>query len=125
MNRKLCSACKAEIDSAATRCPHCRARQAEAPPMHRDMPGRMLGGVCAALAAELGVDPTLVRVGFAIAAALSGGLAIGVYVLIWVLTPFGPQDRSPASRVLDWVDRLVGSSAQPRRDAEEGPPRPS
>lgn len=125
MNRKPCSACQTEIDAAATRCPHCRARQADAPPAHRDLPGRMLGGVCAAIAAELGVDPTLVRVGFAIAAAVSGGLAVGVYVLIWVLMPFGARDRSPASKVLDWLDHLIGSRAQPRPDAEDHPPRPS
>jgi hypothetical protein len=71
------------------------------------------------------VDAALIRVGFAIAAAVSGGLGFGVYVLIWVLTPFRARDRSPASRVLDWLDRLTGPSAQPRPDAEEHPPRPS
>lgn len=54
--------------------------------LRRDPHRRVLGGVCAGLAARLGVDPLLVRVGF-VAAALAGGIGVAVYALGWVAIP--------------------------------------
>ncbi len=56
------------------------------PPLRRDPGGRVLGGVCAGLARQLGVDPLVVRVAF-VAAALAGGLGIALYALGWVAIP--------------------------------------
>lgn len=119
MDKKTCPTCRSEIEAGALRCPHCRARQPDAPPMHRDAPGRMLGGVCAGLARELQVDATLVRVVFAAACLISGGLAFGAYIVIWALTPFQAGGRAPATRALDWLEGLLGSSTTPRPDRDE------
>jgi signal transduction histidine kinase len=54
--------------------------------LRRDPAHGYLGGVCAGLARELGVDPLVVRVGF-IAAALAGGVGIAIYALAWALLP--------------------------------------
>jgi phage shock protein C len=119
MDKKTCPTCRSEIEAAAFRCPHCRARQPDMPPMHRDVPGRLLAGVCAAIARELQVDATLVRVVFAVGCLISGGLVFGAYVMIWLLTPFQASGRAPATRALDWLDGLLGSSTAPRPDRDE------
>lgn len=108
---RTCASCASEINPKAVKCPHCRARQAGAPPMHRDVAGKVAAGVCAALAAELGVDVVLVRVGFALAAITSLGLAMWVYALIWFVTPAEANGKSPMTRVTDWLNRVTSRSS--------------
>src|SRR5439155_5790888 len=95
MDKKTCPTCRSEIEAAAFRCPHCRARQPDMPAMHRDVPGRLLAGVCAAIGRELQVDATMVRIAFAVGCLVSGGLVFGAYVMIWLLTPFQASGRAP------------------------------
>src|SRR3954452_9636345 len=45
-----------------------------------------LGGVAAGLGRHLGIDPTLVRVAFAVLA-LFGGSGIALYVILWIVLP--------------------------------------
>jgi signal transduction histidine kinase len=59
-----------------------------APVLRRDTDHRVIGGVCAGLARQLGVDPLIVRVAF-VAAATAGGLGVALYVLAWVFIPAG------------------------------------
>lgn len=47
----------------------------------------MLAGVCAGLAHYLRVDPTLVRVGFAVLAIITWGVALLAYLVAWLLMP--------------------------------------
>lgn len=107
MEARNCAACSMEISARASKCPYCLTRQPNAAPMHRDYPQRKIGGVCAAVGQQLGLDPVLVRVAFVVAALLSGGLTVGVYLLIWLVTPNKPGERSTFTRLLDWVDGLV------------------
>ena len=62
-----------------------------------------LAGVCGGVAAHWGVDPVLVRVGWALLA-LTGGVGIVLYVAGWLLIPVEGQDRST-------VDDLFGGPA--------------
>ena len=55
--------------------------------LRRSRSDRVLGGVCAGIARYLGVDPVAVRVGYAIVAFVSGGLAVLAYPVLWVLMP--------------------------------------
>jgi signal transduction histidine kinase len=66
--------------------------------LRRDPERRVLGGVCAGIAGELGVDPLVVRVAF-VAAAAAGGLGVAVYVLAWVLTPSAGGSIAPVRRL--------------------------
>ena len=84
--------------------------------MHRDLPGRLLGGVCSALALQFNVDPVLVRVVFAISLALSVGLTFWAYLMIWVMTPFRPDSHPPARQAIDWVKGVFSKA-----DAESTP----
>src|SRR4051812_26193872 len=56
--------------------------------LRRDTEHRVLGGVCAGLARQFGVDPLIVRVAF-VAAATAGGVGIAIYALAWAFVPAG------------------------------------
>lgn len=62
----------------------------EQPPyrlLRRSRSDRMLAGVCAGLARYLKVDPTLVRVGFAVLAIITWGVALLAYLIAWIVMP--------------------------------------
>ena len=48
--------------------------------------GRIVAGVCAGLAAYLGIDPTLVRLGFVVLTVF-GALGILLYLGAWLVIP--------------------------------------
>src|SRR5829696_953531 len=54
--------------------------------LRRDPANGYLGGVCAGVAREAGIDPLVVRVAF-VAAALAGGVGFAGYALAWALLP--------------------------------------
>jgi len=53
----------------------------------------MIAGVCGGLADYLGVDTTLVRLFFILLSFGSGGMALLVYFLLWIIVPLEGQDR--------------------------------
>jgi signal transduction histidine kinase/phage shock protein PspC (stress-responsive transcriptional regulator) len=55
----------------------------------RDLSNRMVAGVCSGLAARLGVDPIVLRVGFG-AASLAGGFGVPLYLVGWLVMPAAP-----------------------------------
>ena len=57
--------------------------------MFRSRTNKMLGGVCAGLADYFGVDPTIVRILWAISVFVfgTGGL---LYLLAWIIMPESP-----------------------------------
>jgi signal transduction histidine kinase/phage shock protein PspC (stress-responsive transcriptional regulator) len=66
--------------------------------LRRDADRRVLGGVCAGIAGELGVDPLVVRVAF-LAAAAAGGVGVAAYALAWLLTPSSGGTAAPVRRL--------------------------
>ena len=48
--------------------------------------GAMLSGVCNGLAAYFGVDPTLVRLAFALVTVF-GGIGVLLYLVAWIVIP--------------------------------------
>jgi signal transduction histidine kinase/phage shock protein PspC (stress-responsive transcriptional regulator) len=61
--------------------------------LRRSGPDRLLVGVCGGIGEALGIDPVLVRLGFALAAPV-GGIGIAAYVIAAVLMP-GPPAGTP------------------------------
>jgi phage shock protein C len=56
--------------------------------LYRPTNNRMLGGVCAGIGEYLEIDPTLVRVGFAVASILGWLPAIFLaYLFMWIFVP--------------------------------------
>jgi phage shock protein C len=68
--------------------------------LERKLKGRMLAGVCAGLADYLGVDPTLVRVIFAVLAFV-GGTGVVAYLVAWALIPEEGEPVSIAEKILN------------------------
>jgi len=54
--------------------------------LYRLRDGRVVAGVCAGLAAYFGVDPTLVRLAFALLT-IFGGAGILLYLCAWIVIP--------------------------------------
>ena len=61
--------------------------------LYRPRDGRVVAGVCAGLAAYFGVDPTLVRLAFALVTVF-GGLGVLIYLCAWVVIPEEGGDGS-------------------------------
>lgn len=55
-------------------------------PLVRPQQGRIVAGVCLAVANRFGWDPTLVRVGTVIAMIVLG-LPLWAYILLWIIVP--------------------------------------
>ena len=56
------------------------------PSLARPRTGRMVGGVCAALARRFGLSPTVVRLLFVLSCILPGPQVV-IYLVLWVLLP--------------------------------------
>ncbi|MEV4201407.1 PspC domain-containing protein [Micromonospora globbae] len=74
--------------------------------LRRPTTDRMVAGVASGLGRYFDVDPTLVRVIFAVAGLLTGGLALLAYPIMWFLMPEEPAG-APA-----WP-RPTGTTPQP------------
>jgi len=55
--------------------------------LRRSRDDRMVAGVCSGIAHYFHLDPTLVRVGFAVLVIISWGVALVGYLLGWLLIP--------------------------------------
>jgi phage shock protein C len=55
--------------------------------LYRSKNDRMLGGVCAGLGEHFDIDPTIIRLVWAVVTVLSIGTGILVYILAWILIP--------------------------------------
>jgi phage shock protein C len=60
---------------------------------------RMLAGVCGGIAAYLGVDPVLVRLGFVVLL-LASGIGIPIYLILWLIMPTESQ-AAPEIRLVN------------------------
>ena len=58
-----------------------------AAPLRRTMQDRQIAGVCGGLAEHFALDPTLVRVGYALATVCTAFAGCIVYVILWLVIP--------------------------------------
>ena len=119
MTDKTCSACFKDIDSRAFRCPFCTQRQADVVGLYRDLPGRAVGGVTAAIANHFNWDVTLVRVAFIVSLAILGPIPLWAYLAVWLMTPFKQDDKAPLSRFFEWVGQLFSPPAGGEQKVEQ------
>ena len=73
-------------------------RRGNGGPLRRSREDRLLGGVAAGLAARTGVDVTVIRLVFVLAALVSVGAA--AYVLAWLFIPMADEDGTIAGRAM-------------------------
>ena len=64
--------------------------------MYRDPDHRVLGGVCAGMGAYFGIDPVILRIITFILFWVTGGVALPVYLLLWIAVP---KARTTAQRL--------------------------
>ena len=92
------------------------------PPPHprrlmRSTRERMWAGVAGGMAEYFDLDPSLVRLMWVAATIVSGGLAVPVYILAWILLP--RDDRTPYSGPNVWRDWSQDFHSETQRLAEE------
>jgi len=75
-------------------------------PLRRPPSGRWVGGVCAGLAAHLGLPVLAVRAAFVLLA-LAGGSGVFLYVFWWVLVPSGDPRAAAAEAAPAALQRLA------------------
>jgi phage shock protein C len=81
----------------------------------------MVGGVAAGLANWIGADPTLVRIAWALLVVFTGGAALIVYIVAWVLVPEEPRPSTAAGgEIVGGADASVPAAAEGERRVDEG-----
>ena len=60
--------------------------------LHRSRADRMIAGICGGLGEMFSVDPTIVRLVFALVALFTVGTASIVYILGWIIIPEAPAE---------------------------------
>jgi phage shock protein PspC (stress-responsive transcriptional regulator) len=55
--------------------------------LYRDTESRIIGGVCAGIAAYFNIDPVFVRIIFVILPFISLGIIIPIYIILWIVVP--------------------------------------
>jgi phage shock protein C len=68
--------------------------------LYRTRHGRIVAGVCTGLATYFGVDPTLVRLAFALLTVF-GGVGILLYLCAWVVIPDEVDGTSIADNLIN------------------------
>ena len=63
--------------------------------LYRMREGRVVAGVCAGIAAYFGIDPTLVRLAFALLT-IFGGAGVLIYLVAWIVIPEETEGASIA-----------------------------
>lgn len=62
--------------------------------LYRNESDKMLGGVCSGLGQYLGIDPTIIRLGFAIMGFIAPQTIL-LYLILWVVMPPDPSAPRP------------------------------
>ncbi len=67
--------------------------------LYRSTTDRSISGVCGGVAAWLGLDPSLVRVGWVLLALVSGGIFVILYIAMAIVVPDAPPGWAPRGRM--------------------------
>jgi phage shock protein C len=60
--------------------------------LYRSRKDRILGGVCGGLGDHIDVDPTIIRVVWAVVSLLTIGTGLLAYIIAWILIPEEPVE---------------------------------
>ena len=63
--------------------------------LYRSRRDSVIGGVAGGVAEYLDVDPSIVRIIWAILAIVTGGVFVLIYIVMWVVVPEGPPAAVP------------------------------
>jgi phage shock protein C len=65
--------------------------------LYRSRTESVIGGVCGGVAEYLDVDPSIVRILWAILGLVTGGIFVVLYVVMWIVVPEAPGAESGAA----------------------------
>jgi phage shock protein PspC (stress-responsive transcriptional regulator) len=76
-------------DIGSAQSPHAEEKKGSKPlkKLYRDPDNRIIAGVASGIAAYFGIDPLYVRITFVVLAIFTKGLAVPVYLLLWLIVP--------------------------------------
>jgi phage shock protein PspC (stress-responsive transcriptional regulator) len=83
--------------------------------LYRSETESVLGGVAGGVAEYLDVDPAIVRVLWALLALITGGVFFVLYIVMWIVVPYGPQSGEAAAAEAPPDGASPTWDAQPRR----------
>jgi phage shock protein C len=69
--------------------------------LYRSRKEKMLGGVCGGLGEHIDVDPTIIRLVWAVVTVLSVGMGILIYLIAWILIPESPDEYPGKTTITD------------------------
>lgn len=80
--------------------------------LYRSRREEMIGGVAGGVAEYLDLDPSIVRVVWAVLALITGGVFFIVYVVMWIVVPQAPEMPEGTPGAPTGGERAVGTSAE-------------
>lgn len=61
--------------------------------LYRSQNERILGGVCGGIAEYTSMDPTIIRLIWAIGTLMSFGFGVLLYIIAWIIIPRNPKQK--------------------------------
>jgi phage shock protein C len=82
--------------------------------LYRSRTDTIIGGVAAGLATYLNADPALIRIAWAILVVVTGGAALVVYIVCWIVVPEEPEAPVVTAAAAEpTTDPVTGESVEP------------
>ena len=116
IDTKKCPYCAEEIRAEALKCRFCgslvdpASAQLLSAPWTRRRRDKVIAGVCIGLAEQFGISVTVVRLAFVLSAIFSGGVAVLLYLALWLAMPLEPEPRGETG---GWIDAELPRSGPP------------
>lgn len=114
---KQCPYCAESIRAEALKCRFCGSLVEPAStgllsaPWARRRRDRVFAGVCIGLAEQFGISVTIVRLGFVLSALFSGGVAVLLYIALWLAMPLEPEMHEDGGLALEGPAERSGPPA--------------
>jgi phage shock protein C len=81
--------------------------------LYRSRTDTVIGGVAAGLAGYLNADPALIRIAWAILVVVTGGAALIVYIVCWIVVPEEPESAQMEPTTDPVTGEVVTPTASP------------
>ncbi len=84
--------------------------------LYRSETEKVLGGVAGGVSEYLDVDPSIVRVVWAVLALITGGVFFVLYIVMWIVVPLAPESAMPPGG-----DASAGAGGDPNAPGAASP----